>query len=370
VVASQPDNTSSMFTLGEMYGALGLTRAVIGTMHQILTVDPYNRDAAVVLDWATMALQPRGRAQVDLSTQQGRNGLTSIELDKYTVQGICPFGDEGDYVGLGYSRMVYVPKGYSVLAGDMETVLFGKQIGDYMQFVSEINFQEYPNRFSDRPTFNAALSWDVNDVFKANVGGYLRNVADNGASIAQDIFRGGVEFGSAFHFTRELDAQASYRFSGYSDSNLEHEVLARISYRLTPSPCELKFISSVQFTSFDETNFLSGTNSPALPGNIVPPDFEHPYFAPLCFFYFEERLAYKQTLSRDLFKYSDHFYVNLEYGLGFDNRQTIYHNFRAGLNYDVNLWLRVGANAEATISPVYDAGAGVAFVEVRWPAPH
>jgi len=369
VVASQPDNTSAMFDLAEMYGALGLTRAVISTVNELLAADPYNRDAAVMRDWATMALQPRARSQVDLSTQQGRNGLTSTELDKYTVQGVYPFGDEGDYVGLGYSRMVYIPRGYPVLAGNMPTLLFGKQIGDNMQFVSETNFEEYPNRFSDRPTFNATLNCDINDCWRANIGSFLRNVADNGASIAQDIYRGGAEIGSTFHLTRELDALASYRLSGYSDNNLEHEALARFSYRLTPPPCELKFISSVQFTSFDETNVLSGTNSPELPGNVVPPGFEHPYFAPLCFFYFEERLAYKQTLSRDLFKYSDHFYFQLEYGFGFDNRETIYHNFRAGLNYDVNLWLRLGVSADATTSPVYKAGAGVAFIELRWP-PH
>jgi predicted Zn-dependent protease len=367
VLANQPDNTSAMSNLAEMYGALGLTRAVIGTTNEILAVDPYNRDAAVVLDWATMTLQPRAKTQIDLSTQQGRNGLASIELDKYTVQSVCPFGDEGDYVGLGYSRMVYVPHGYPVLAGDMPSLLFGKQIGDRMQFVSELNFETYPNRFSDRPTFNGTLTYDVNDCWKANVGGFLRNVAENGASIDQDIFRGGVDIGSTFHITREMDALASYRFSGYSDNNLEHEALARFIYRLTPSPCELKFISTAQFTSFDETNILSGTNSPELPGNVIPPNFRHPYFAPLDFFYFEERLAYKQTLSRDLFKYSDHCYFLLEYGLGIDNRETIYHNFRVGLNCDVNLWLRLGVNAESTISPVYKAGAGFAFIELRWP---
>jgi hypothetical protein len=59
----------------------------------------------------------------------------------------------------------------------------------------------------------------------------------------------------------------------------------------------------------------------------------------------------------------------LEYGLGYDNRETIYHNFRVGLNYDVNLWLRTGIGATSQISHVYNSGAGFVFVELRWP-PH
>jgi tetratricopeptide (TPR) repeat protein len=368
VIASQPDNISAMFNLAEAYGALGLTRAAIGTLNDLLAVDPYNRDAQVMQAWANAALQPRIRGDVDLSTQRGRNGLAAIELDKYTLQGVCPFGDEGDYVGLGYSRMVYVPHGYPVVAGDMTTLLFGKQIGDSTQFASQLNYEDYPHGFADRPTFNASLRCDVNDCWRAYVGGFLKNVAENGASIAQDIFRGGAEIGSTYRFSREMEALASYRLSGYSDDNLEHELLARFSYRLTPEPCELKFISSVQFTSFDETNILSGANSPQLPTVVIPPDFKHPYFAPLDFWYFEERLAFKQTLSRDLFVYADHTYYQLEYGLGLDNRYTPYHNFRAALNYDVNLWLRLGIAATAQISQVYNAGAGDVFLELRWPA--
>jgi hypothetical protein len=373
VVASQPDNISAIFSLGETYGSLGLTRAAIGTANEILAIDRYNRDAAVVLNWATAALQPRGHLELDLATQSGRNGLTAIELDRYALQGVYPYGDEGDYIGLGYSRMVYIPRGYQPDAGNMPTLYFGKQINEWSQFVSELNFESYDHGFSDRPTFNATLSCDINDCWRTSLTGFLRNVAENGASIAQDIFRGGAELGSSYRFNRDIDAFASYKLSGYSDDNLEHEALARISFRLIPAPCELRFVSTAQFTSFGETNFLSGTNSPILPRGVVPPDFTHPYFAPLDFWYFEQKLAYKQTLSRDLFKYSDHCYYQLDYGLAIDNRETIYHNFRAGLYYDVNLWLSMGINAIATTSPVYKQGAGVAFIELRWPpqwAPH
>jgi tetratricopeptide (TPR) repeat protein len=392
LLANQPDNTTAMFDLAQVYGSInqtrpffsvlsqlpvaaptdpapsGLTRAAISQTSQLLQVDPYNRDAAVFQDWAQMALQPRLRPQVDLFSQNGRNGLSRIEIDGYSAQAIVPFGDEGDYIGIGYSNVALIPHNYAPLLGYIPSLLFGKQLTDRLRFISQTNIEQYQNRISTKPTFDASLNYDVNDWWQVYTAGTLHNVLQNGESIAQNIFYGGMEVGSNFHFMRNLDATAFYRLWGYSDNNLEQQAFALVSYRLLPAPYELSFNSSLFFMGFQHTNLLSGKDSVPFPNNALPPGFVHPYFAPNAFFFWENRLSYRGTLSRDLFKYAQHIWYQVDYGLAVDNRNTIYDHFRLSLNWDVYRWLRLGAAADALLSPAYNLGMGYAFLELRWPS--
>jgi hypothetical protein len=391
VLANQPDNTTAKFDLAQVYGSInqtrpffnqntqlpisfpgdpapsGLTRAAISETSQLLWVDPYNRNAAVFRDWAQMTLQPRVRPQVDLFTQNGRNGLARIEIDNYSGQAICPFGDEGDYIGLGYSRIALIPHGYTPLTGNIPSLLFGYQLTDRLRFISQLNVEEYENRISTRPTYDLSLNYDVNSWWQVYAAGSLHNVLQNGASIQQNIFREDLELGNNFHITRNLDATVLYRLWGYSDHNIEQDAYALASYRLLPAPCELKFLTSLFFEGFQHTNPLSTPSAVSLPGNIVPPDFPHPYFAPHEFFYWENKLSFRQTLSRDLFKYAQHIWYQPEYGIALDNRSHVYHHFSLALNWDVSTWLRAGVAADAVLSSVYTLGVGYAFIELRMP---
>jgi predicted Zn-dependent protease len=368
LLSSQPDNTSAMFDLVEMYGALKLTNAAINQDQELLWHEPFNRDAAVVQEHASAVLQPTNREQYDQFFQNGRNGLARIEINRYSTQAVCTFGDEGDYIGAGYQRVALVPHNYPILTGNIPYLLLGKQWGDQAEFVGRLNAEEYTNRISTKPTFDATFYYHVNDCWTPYVNGFLQNVLQNGESIAQNIYTTGGTLGSDFHFNQNLDGTLYYRLTGYSDNNYSHNAFARLIYRFLPPPYELKFISSAYFLSFDETNPLSQTNS-----NIAPPTlsgFRHPYFAPLDFWYWEERVTWKQTLSRDLFKYSDQIFYQLEYGLGLDNRDNIYNNFKVILNYDFNAYIRVGASAETMFSPVYNAATAFAFIELRCPCFH
>jgi tetratricopeptide (TPR) repeat protein len=391
VLANQPDNTTAMFDLAQVYGSLnqtrpsfnqntqlpisspgdpapsGLTRAAIAQTSQLLTVDPFNRDAAVFQEWAQMTLQPRFRPQLDLFTQNGRNGLARIEVDGYSGQAIYPFGDEGDYIGLGYARTALIPHGYVPLTGNIPSLLYGEQFTDRLRLIAQLNVEQYDNRISTRPTYDFSLNYDVNSWWQVYVASSLHNVLQNGASIQQNIFREDLELGNNFHFTRDLDATALYRLWGYSDHNIEQDAYALASYRLLPAPCELKFMTSLFFEGFQHTNPLSTPSSVSFPGNIVPPDFPHPYFAPHEFFYWENKLSFRQTLSRDLFKYAQHIWYQPEYGIALDSRNNVYHHFHLALNWDVSTWLRTGVAADTVLSSVYTMGVGYAFIELRMP---
>ena len=48
----------------------------------------------------------------------------------------------------------------------------------------------------------------------------------------------------------------------------------------------------------------------------------------------------------------------------------VYQAFRALFQYDVKTWLSIGAEAKATLSPVYDSGYATAYVIFRLPVGH
>jgi tetratricopeptide (TPR) repeat protein len=391
LLADQPDNTTAMFDLAQVYASInqtrplfnqnsqlpvafsgepapsGLTHAAIDEASELLWVDPYNRDAAVFREGAQMALQPRLRPQLDLFTQNGRNGLARIEIDSYSGQAIYPFGDEGDYVGLGYSRIALIPHNYVPLTGNVPSLLFGYQFTDRLRLTSQLNVEQYENRISTRPTYDLSLNYDVASWWEVYGASSLHNVLQNGESIRQDIFREDVELGNNFHFTRNLDATALYRIWGYSDHNIEQDAYALASYRLLPAPYELKFLTSLYFEGFEHTNPLSTRSPVSIPGDIVPPGFPHPYFAPHEFFYWENKLSFRQTLSRDLFKYAQNIWYQPEYGIALDDRNHVYHHFHLALNWDVSTWLRAGVAADTVLSSVYTLGVGYAFIELRMP---
>ena len=118
---------------------------------------------------------------------------------------------------------------------------------------------------------------------------------------------------------------------------------------------------------FQHTNPLSGKDAVSFPNNMIPSGFVHPYFAPNAFWFWENRLSYRGTLNRDLFKYAQHIWYQPEYGIAMDNRNTVYNHFRLSLNWDVSRWLRLGAAADALLSRAYNLGVGYAFLELRWP---
>jgi hypothetical protein len=363
LLETQPANTSAMFDLHEMFAALGETRAAIGQLSTLQQVEPYNRDAIVARERAEAFLLPRARFQGDILAQYGRDFLVGIQNNKYTTQVVYPYADETDFIGVGYSRNIYRPQNDRPLHGNIATVLLGKQ-WDRLRFNSQVNYEQYPDRFSDRVTYNALLSYDVNDVFRARAGSFLENWAQNSETLIQDIYRYGVEVGGDFHFTRRWDAMAHYRLWRYSDDNFLHNALLRTSYKFLPPPFELDFIFTAELFSYEEETVRASIDPRVLTGTI------HPYFAPQGFWFFDNRVRIKHHLGRDLFKYSKQRYYALEYGLGLDNQGQIYNDFRLVFNYDITNYITVGASASAIVSRVYKAGFGFAFLEIRFPPLH
>jgi hypothetical protein len=183
---------------------------------------------------------------------------------------------------------------------------------------------------------------------------FLNNVLDNNESLVQDIYRYGARLSAEYQCTRRFDVGGLVRVAGYSDANTLLETNAHAGYLLCYAPTQLRFLTSVNTLSFsDVTQF--GPFAAADPNNLV--GTIHPYFAPSGFTFYDAMFDWRHWLSRDYFSHSNQCYYTLQAGLRLDSRSNTYGLINAGVNYDVNYNVTLGANARGIWSDVYRYGS-------------
>jgi tetratricopeptide (TPR) repeat protein len=361
LIAAEPGNVEALFDLGQVYGALRQTHNEIGEYGDLLKVDPVHREGLVALDRTSLALQPQLRLNVDLFGQRGRDGLARIERTYYRTSVLLPCGDENEFVQFGFARAHYEPETTPNLDGN---ILFGRvqeKCGERLLLFSQLNYEDYPNRLSDRPTGEAGAEYDFSDLVHGRARAFLENVLENGESIRQDIYRTGLDLSAAVRPARCWDFGGTARFAYYSDVNYLGELYLVNNVFLTFPPKQLKFVLDTDLQSFAHPTIFSNPDHNILFGTI------HPYFAPQHFAYYEARIEWTQWLSRDYFVHSNQCYYSLQYAIGADSNLATYNTFRALANCDVKPWLSVGVDAQQILSPVYDASAATAFLILRFP---
>jgi hypothetical protein len=225
-----------------------------------------------------------------------------------------------------------------------------------------VNIEQYRDRFSTRPTFDAGFWYDHNDVLRNRGGIFLENVAENGESIRQDIYRHGFYAGADVRPTRTWNFGGTYTFAHYSDDNDMHMGNVYNEVALSLPPKMLKLVHRMNVWGYREGTEYPTGGPPPRPGTI------HPYFAPDVFANWECRVEWWHWLSRDYFVHSNQCWYSLQYGFITDDRLTTYNNFRAIVNYDINSWVTVGGQAEAMISSGddYDMYQAMLFLQVRF----
>ncbi len=359
----EPTNTQSLFGYGQELGNRRWTNRELEAYSQVLDVDPTNRDAMVASERANAEIGPKLDGSVGYFSQRGRNGLAQIDRTRFTMAGSMPLGDENEYLQLGYSRTILKPTDDTATLGSIPFLRFQKRFwGDQMLGYGQLNIENYSKDIPTRPTFDVGAYYYWNDWITLQYGGYLENVLENGESIRQAIYRGGVYGGANVRPTRQWDFGGLYRYARYSDNNDMNYFNLYNNLALTLPPKMLRLVENVYFWGY-----RSGTIFPTNPPN--PNDLFgaiHPYFAPKAFTQAEIRLEWWHWLSRDYFVHSNQCYYSLQYGLMTDNYLETYHNLRAILNYDVCTWLTVGAEAQAQLSTVYHMYSAMAFFQIRF----
>jgi hypothetical protein len=358
----EPGNVEGLFDLGQVYGGLRQTHNALTEFGRVLEVDPQHRESLVASERAGLELQPQLRSSFDFFHQSGRDGLALIDRTRYGTTLTWPYGDENEWVRLGFSRVYYSAPHAPGLDGNIITLgAEGKCCDSHLLLYGLANLEQYENRIHDRVTYDTGLDYAVCDLLHLRASSFLENVVENAESIRQDIYRIGFNAGADLHPTRYWNVSGTYRFAYYSDVNQLNEVFLSTDYSLTLPPKQLKLVATVDYEGYaKQTIFLDPTHQSAF-GAV------HPYFAPSSFTYYEGRVEWYQWLSRDYFTYSNQCWYSLQYGLGWDNRFQPYQDVRGLLNYDVAPWLTVGGYAQGLFSHVYDSFAFGAFVNLRFP---
>jgi tetratricopeptide (TPR) repeat protein len=359
----EPSSTSALFDLGQDFGALKQTHNEMQLYGQGLEIDPTEYEASTALNRAGLEVRPQATAGVDFFEQKGRDGLANIQRTFYRSQFRWPFGDENQFVSLGFTRANLVPRAGGPLAGNIISAGYQDKFccDDRLTVSALANLELFRDRFHDRVTFDLGGRYAFCDFVSAKANLFLENVEENGESLRQDIYRFGFREGTDFQPTRFWSFGETGTYAHYSDNNDMVELYLVNNLILIPPPCQLKFVLS--------TDLLAYHNQPVLRG--VPPDFlegtVHPYFAPNYFSFYEARLEWKQWISRDYFVHSNQCWYSLQYGIGADNSFNGYNTFRALANFDVRPWLSLNADAQVTLSPTYNASQAMAFITLRFP---
>jgi hypothetical protein len=252
-----------------------------------------------------------------------------------------------------------VPPGFQALDGNWLTFGASKRLGDMAGVYGLVNVEQYTDRIKTRPTFDLGAYWFLCDGLRLATSGFLSNVVENGESIQQDIFRGGMSFGADEQISRFWHAGANYRVAFYSDVNTMSELYLVTDYLLSLPPCQLKLVFDLDYLAYAQSTIFLNPNTIA--GSV------HPYFAPAGYTYYEGRVEWTHWLSRDFFVYSNQCWYSLQYALGFDNNLVAYNNARAILNWDVKPWLSLGLQGETKLASVYKTAQAYGYIVLRLP---
>jgi tetratricopeptide (TPR) repeat protein len=362
LLAAEPGNEEAAFELGQVYGALKQNQNELCTYSQLLGFDPLHRDAAVALERSSLDLQPQLRLGADLRYERGREFLANIAIARFPVSVLVPVQEENQFFQVGYAPIVYKPGDDRALVGN---IIFGRGqlrcCDERLLLFGQLNWEEYPDRLHDRPTFEAGAIYDASDCVRERVRGFLENYEENGECLRQDIHRGGIEVGLDVQPTRRWQFGGTGRLLYYSDENTEGELYLYNNYFLCFAPNELKVVADMDVMGFAHQTVHLSSDHTDQHGALFP------YFSPRAFAYYETRLEWTHWLSRDYFVHSNQCYFSLQYAFGFDSNMAVYNSFRALVNFDVKPWLSIGVDADQILSSVYNAGQVAAYVNIRFP---
>src|SRR5262249_9939944 len=235
----EPTNAETLFDLGQVYGALKMTRAALTWYGNTQALDPTHRDSAVASERAAAEISPKFDLRGEFFHQRGRDGLASIDRQRYIAAASLPIGDENEYVQVGYMQMGYRPLDDPQLWGYAPFLRVQKKWDDNRLMTDgQVNLEEFRDRFDTRPTFDAGFWYDHSDLLRVRGGAFLENVAENGESMRQDIYRYGLYGGADLKPTRTWSFGGLFTYAHYSDDNHTRQAYAytQLALSLPPKP--------------------------------------------------------------------------------------------------------------------------------------
>ena len=124
-----------------------MTRAELTWYANTLAVDPTHRDAIAASERASAEISPKLDLRVDLMRQRGRDGLASIDRQRYLAAVSLPLGDENEFAQFGYMRQAYNPLDDPQFWGNVPFVRVQKKWDDNrLMTYAQVNLEQYRDR--------------------------------------------------------------------------------------------------------------------------------------------------------------------------------------------------------------------------------
>ncbi len=354
LLALEPYEQHLAFELGQAQGSLGETTNAIGAYEDLLAGSPNHRDAQVALEGKQLEQCPVVAADTRFVRERGRDGLTSIDRFGEYVSYQFARLEENEHLSLGYGRLTLAPTYGQGTAGNALTFRYQKQVDGLcrsllspytpMAFFVDGELQQFDRFVSTRPDFEAGVRIRSFDDLVWTVSGTMDNVLENGESLLQDIYRGGLRTDLDFMPCNDWRTEATFSMQAYSDDNTRYAAEFRNWLQLTPDPRRLTLLLNGYYWNFAEASVFS-------PGPDPYRDMVHPYWTPINYWMGDVGLEYKRWLSWDRFDGAQHCWVSFSVVKRWDNQRQNYMVYRGTLNWDITRRLSGYALSE------YDEGS-------------
>jgi predicted Zn-dependent protease len=350
----EPYEQHLAFELGQARGYLGNTTDAMGAYSCLLDVNPNHRDAQVAIEGKQLEQCPLLMADTRFVRERGRDGLTSIDRFGEYVSYQFARGDENEHLSIGYGRLSLAPTFGQGTTGNAVTFRCEKQVhADLGPLLSPYaplalfvdgELQQYDRFVATRPVFEAGIKFHTFDDLVWTISGTMDNVLENGESLQQDIYRGGLRTDLCYKPCNYWEAEATYAWQSYSDDNTRNAAEFRNRLQLTPDPRRLSLLADCYYWNFAQASVFS-------PGPDPFNNMQHPYWTPQNYVMGGVGVEWKQWLSWDRFDGSQHCWVAFSAMKRWDNQAQNYIVYRGTLGWDITRHLKGYAMGE------YDEGA-------------
>ena len=224
----QPDSVAGFSDLGQVDGQLRQTHNALAAFHEVLEIDPLNREARHRRR-VQPGLEPEREFLGNIYNQNGRQGETNDTRFRFGGLVNFPIGQEDEVIGVGGSSIYYLLPGYRPLTGEIATLNASKRLDDHLLLYAQTNVEAYDSRVGTRPTYEMGvvgcpLAQEGGTTVTLNT--FLNNVIENGESVQQDIYRYGANIGVESQLSRFWQVGGNYRYAYYSDVNAMSEITA------------------------------------------------------------------------------------------------------------------------------------------------
>lgn len=338
LLALEPYEPHIAFELGQVRGHLGTTCSAIDAYTHLLAANPNHRDAQVALEGKRLEQCRELLADHRFVRERGRDGLTSIDRLGEFVAYQFPRDDENEHFSLGYGRLSLAPTYGAGTTGDALTFRFQKQLcadlgpwlSPYVPMAVFVDgeLQRYDRYVSTRPVFEAGVKLHSCDDLVWTVSGTMQNVLENGESLQQDIYRGGLRTDLIYKPCNYWETEATYEFQAYSDVNTRNAAEFRNRLQLTPDPRRLSLLADAFYWNFAEASVFQ-------PGPDPYAGMTHPYWTPIGYWMAGAGLEWKQWLSWDRFDGAQHCWVAFAAMKRWDNQSQNYTIYRGTMGWDI-----------------------------------